>query len=228
MNTKKLVIAIDGPSAAGKSTIGKLLAKILDYIYIDTGAMYRAIALKLQQKNISLEDTEKIEKILCKSRVNFIRENDDLKTLLDGTDVSKQIRTPTISQLSSAASAIPIVRHYLVKMQQDMGKTGGVVMDGRDIGTVVFPNADCKFYLDASVKERAQRRFRELQDKGIKSDLDTVMDEMKQRDHNDSTRQHSPLRKADDAILIDSTDLGIEDVAQLLKKHIDKYLSRGL
>lgn len=222
---KKLVIAIDGPSAAGKSTLGKLMAKSLGYMYIDTGAMYRAIALKLQRENISLDDIASIERILANSSITFVRENDDLKTVLDGEDVSKQIRTPSISQLASTSSALPIVRKCLVNMQQQMGKAGGVVMDGRDIGTVVFPQADCKFYLDASLEERAHRRLLELQAKGVGTALAQVMSEMKQRDHNDSSRAHSPLCKAPDAILIDSTNLDIEDVAQKMLTKIDKYLA---
>ncbi len=222
---KKLVIAIDGPSAAGKSTIGKLLAKELDYIYIDTGAMYRAIALKIQRENVSLENTAAIEEILINSRINFVRENNELKTILDGEDVSGQIRTPAISQLASDSSALPVVRKYLVKMQQEMGKAGGVVMDGRDIGSAVFPDADCKFYMDASLQERAQRRFLELKAKGVATDLAAVAEEMKQRDHNDSTRRHSPLCKAQDAILIDSTGIGIKAVVQKIFTIINNRLS---
>ncbi len=220
------MIAIDGPSAAGKSTLGKLLAKFLGYIYIDSGAMYRAIALKLQREKIGLQDSAAIERILADSSITFTREDDELKTILDGEDVSQEIRTPSISQLASTSSALPIVRHCLVNMQQEMGQAGGVVMDGRDIGTVVFPQADCRFYLDASLEERARRRLSELQTQGIEADLAGVMAEMQQRDHNDSTREHSPLCQAADAILIDSTNLGIEDVAQKMLAKIDKYLSQ--
>ncbi len=226
MGRKKLVIAIDGPSAAGKSTLGKLLAKSLGYMYIDSGAMYRAIALKLQRDNVSLQNSAAIERILANSSITFTGENGKLMTILDGEDVSQEIRTPSISQLASTSSALPIVRHCLVKMQQEMGKAGGVVMDGRDIGTVVFPQADCKFYLDASLEERAQRRLSELQAKDVEADLAGVMAEMQQRDHNDSTREHSPLCQAADAILIDSTNLSIEDVAQKMLAKIDKYLSQ--
>ncbi|MBI5787348.1 MAG: (d)CMP kinase [Candidatus Schekmanbacteria bacterium] len=220
---QKLVIAIDGPSAAGKSTVGKMLAKKLNYIYIDTGAMYRAIALKLQRNDISLDDLSNIENILKHSTINFIRKNDELRIILDGEDVSPEIRTPLISKMASDASAVPIVRTCLVKMQQEMGEAGGVVMDGRDIGTVVFPGAECKFFLDASLDERARRRFKELQEQGLAVEFSQVRREMEQRDHNDSTRAHSPLRKAVDAISIDTTDLELEAVIQ---KMWDLIISR--
>ena len=225
MPEKKIVIAIDGPSAAGKSTIGKLLAKALDYTYIDSGAMYRAIALKLHRNNISLDDVAAVEAALAGSSISFRRRGDELRTILDGEDVSEQIRTPVISQLASASSALPVVRRALVRMQQEMGKKGGVVMDGRDIGTVVFPHAERKFFLDASLQERAQRRFRELQAKGMPVTLEQVSAEMKQRDRNDSTRKHSPLRKAEDAILIDSTDLSIAQVVRKIRREVDNYLA---
>lgn len=209
-------IAIDGPAGSGKSTIAKALAKELDIDYIDTGAMYRAFGYKIREKGIDMHNPTELRELLDSTDIDF----DHGKTLLDGTDVSGLIRTPEVSMLASDCSAIAEVRQKLVKLQQAMGETKSVVMDGRDIGTVVFPKAQYKFFLTASSEERARRRFAELTAKGEKTTFEEVLEDMVKRDTQDTTRKVTPLRKADDALEVDTTSMNIEQVTDFILSRI--------
>ena len=207
---------MDGPSGAGKSTIAKIVAKKLNIDYIDTGAMYRAIGLKMMNGGISREegDTEERQKVLDDTTIDF----DAGVILLDGEDV----RTPEVSMAASDYSRLPEVREKLVAIQREIGHRKSVVMDGRDIGTNVFPDAQYKFFLTASAEERAKRRVAELIEKGQDVDYEATLEDIKQRDYNDSHRKLNPLRKADDAIEIDTTDMSIEEVTQTILDAINK------
>ncbi len=225
---KRLIIAIDGPAASGKSTTAKLLAQKLGYVYLDTGAMYRACALAALEKGVKHSDAAGLDRLLQKIDLRIEYSPTGNKVLLQGVDVTKRIREEDISRLSSDISTLGAVRAKMVELQRRMGAEGGVIMDGRDIGTVVFPRADLKFFLNATAEERARRRCRELQAKGEAADYDTVLQEMLQRDRQDSTRDLAPLKPADDAIPVDTTDLTIEQQVQLLYRHIcDKLLQSG-
>ncbi|MCJ7642531.1 MAG: (d)CMP kinase [Desulfobacterales bacterium] len=214
------IIAIDGPSGAGKSTAAKLLAKRLRYPYIDTGAMYRAVALKAKEKGVRVEDESALARLASSLRIAFVGGNAEGRVLCNGEDITEMIRSPDISLLASDISTKASVRKILVGMQRKMGGEGGVVLEGRDIGTVVFPNAEVKFYLDADPKERAQRRFEELARKGIPVSFAETLEEVMQRDRNDTSRSVSPLRKAQDAIVIDSTGLSVEEVVERMLQSI--------
>lgn len=203
-------IAIDGPSAAGKSTIAKQVASALGIDYIDTGAMYRAVAYKMKQEGIGLEDRDRLLDMLAQTEIDFAGG----ETLLDGKIISDQIRTPELSKLASDASALPEVREKLVALQRAMGQAKSVIMDGRDIGTNVFSDAEYKFYLTASVTERARRRWLELTEKGQDIDLASVERDITQRDYNDSHRALNPLQKADDAVELDTTKSTVEEVTK--------------
>jgi len=206
----KIRIAIDGPSGAGKSTIAKRIATLLGIDYIDTGAMYRAVGYKLLQNGISLEDTEAVKRMLAQTEIDFTGGN----IVLDGEIVNDRIRTPEVSKMASDCSALPEVREKLVALQKKMGQEKSVVMDGRDIGTNVLPDAEYKFFMTASAAERAKRRWLELKEKGVMADLAQVEADILQRDHNDSTRKLNPLKKAEDAIELDTTGLTVEEVTQ--------------
>lgn len=220
-STKELIVAIDGPSSAGKSTVGKRLAERLGYVYIDTGAMYRAMGWKAKRDGIDLED-EVILRRFCEATLVELSLNAGGKShvLVDGDDVTEAIRTPEMSMMASAISARQPVRERLVELQRRMGEKGGVVLEGRDVGTVIFPNAEVKFYLDADVRERGRRRYEEMVARGGNVDLPSLpnleetIEAIRQRDHNDMNRDHSPLKKADDAVLIDSTGLTIDEVIE--------------
>lgn len=205
-------VAIDGPAGSGKSTIAKLLAKELNISYVDTGAMYRAIALKAKEENLDTE--EKLKNELGNIKIDF----QDNNIFLDEKDISDEIRTEEISKLSSKISKYPFVREKLVLIQQDIAKKKPVVMEGRDIGTVVLKDADYKFYLTASIDSRAMRRYKQNLEKGIDISLEDIKAEIIQRDDNDKNREHSPLKQASDAILIDNSDLSLRD-------NVDKMLS---
>jgi len=211
---KGLTIAIDGPSGAGKSTVAKALAKRLSYIYIDTGAMYRSVALKVKEKAISPLDESAVSQLALSIHLTLIPEGGQIRVLCDGQDVTEAIRTPEISRLASHISQQSAVREALVRMQREMAKGGGVILEGRDIGTVVFPGAEVKFYLDADSDERARRRYEEMVDKGIKVDLKQTEEELVQRDQNDMHRIHSPLKRANDAIYIDSTHRSVDEIVE--------------
>lgn len=204
----KLRIAIDGPSGAGKSTIAKEVAKLMDIDYIDTGAMYRAIGYKLAKEGIDLKNKSTLSKILNDTEIDFECGN----TILDGVIVNDKIRTPEASKMASICSALPEVREKLVLLQRKMGQTKSVVMDGRDIGTNVLTDAEYKIFMTASAEERAERRFKELLDKGESITFEQVLKDIIQRDHNDTTRELNPLKKADDAIELNTTGMNISEV----------------
>ncbi|HML37560.1 MAG TPA: (d)CMP kinase [Bacillota bacterium] len=206
----RIRIAIDGPSGAGKSTIAKRVAKQMGIDYIDTGAMYRAIGYKILQNRISLDDGEAMKGLLAQTEIDFNAGN----VVLDGEIVNDKIRTPEVSRVASDCSALPEVREKLVALQRKMGQVKSVVMDGRDIGTNVLTDAEYKFFMTASSGERAQRRWLELKEKGETADLAQVEADIIQRDHNDSTRKLNPLKKAQDAIELNTTGMSIEEVTE--------------
>jgi len=208
---KKYVIAIDGPAASGKSTTARRLSKRLQYIYIDTGAMYRACGLQSLKENINLQDHNQLNKMLKKIDIRIEYSEPENRVFLNGEDVSQRIREADITRLASEIAVIGIVRERMVELQRIMGKDGGVIMDGRDIGTVVFPDADYKFFMVADVHTRSLRRWNEAREKGESLKLEDVEKELIWRDKNDSTRDHSPLKQAEDAIEIDTSNLSIDE-----------------
>jgi len=218
---KGLTIAIDGPSGAGKSTVARALAKRLGYIYIDTGAMYRSVALRVKEKLISPEDESALSRLASSLHITLIAEGEEIHVFCDGQDVTEAIRTPEISRLASHISKQKGVREALVRMQREMGKEGGVILEGRDIGTVVFPDAEVKFYLDAESDERARRRYDEMVEKGVEVDFKETQEELVQRDHNDMHRDHSPLKKANDAVYIDSTHRSVEEIVEEMNRIVE-------
>ncbi|MEF9921815.1 MAG: (d)CMP kinase [Anaerovoracaceae bacterium] len=209
-------IAIDGPSGAGKSTIAKAIAKKMNIDYIDTGAMYRAIGYKIIQEKIDDRDLDKLQKMLDNTSIDFSKGD----VILDGEIVSQYIRTPEISMKASTCSAIGIVREKLVDLQRKMGQTKSVIMDGRDIGTNVLTDAEYKFFLTASAEERANRRYKELIEKGQTVEYQDILKDIIERDHNDTTRKINPLKKADDAIEVDTTGMSEDEVINFLYKEI--------
>jgi cytidylate kinase len=212
MRSQGLVVAIDGPSGAGKSTAGRALAERLGYTYIDTGAMYRALALKAMRKGVSLDSEEGLATLCRASRIELTDKGQ--RVLLDGEDVTAEIRSRETSRASSLVSVHPGVRVEMVARQREMGQDGGVVLDGRDIGTAVFPDAEVKFFLDASPGERAQRRLGELRAAGSDATLDAIEKEVRERDYTDSHRAESPLVRAGDALVLDTTRLGPPEVLE--------------
>ncbi len=213
---RKLVIAIDGPVGSGKSTAARRVAELLGYTYIDTGAMYRAVALKALRRKLSLDATEELVMLAGASRIDLRAQDGGQNVMLDGEDVTKEIRTPEVSQASSKIAVIEGVRRVLVAEQRRAGANGGVVMEGRDIGSVVFPEAELKIFLTASDETRAQRRWREHQQKGDAIDLARTLEEIRERDRRDAGREHSPLFRAEGAVLVDSTAMEAEEVARLI------------
>lgn len=209
-------VAIDGPAGAGKSTIAKRVAKENNFIYVDTGAMYRAIGLYIVRQGIDIHDKEAVEKAAPDAKVSLTYENGEQVVVLNGENVNGLIRTEEVSQAASVTSAYPVVRELLFEMQQTLAKENDVVMDGRDIGTVVLPNAQAKIYLTASVEERARRRFEEYKNKGMDVDIEELKKEIAQRDHQDMTREIAPLKQADDAVLVDSSDMNIDEVTKAI------------
>ncbi|MBI3911372.1 MAG: (d)CMP kinase [Armatimonadetes bacterium] len=209
---RKLIIAVDGPAGSGKSTVARGVATRLGYTYIDSGAMYRAVAWKMREEGVDPADARAVTCIARQIRLEFRPVEGQQHLFVDGVDVSEAIRAPEISRLSSIVSAIPGVRQAMVQQQRRIGAGGGVVMEGRDIGTVVFPHADLKIYLDAALEERARRRCAELQSRGTACSYQEVLREMVERDARDKSRAHSPLRPAPDAVRIDTTGLTAEQV----------------
>ena len=212
----KFVIAIDGPAASGKSTTAKQLAIKLKYIYIDTGAMYRACGLCTLLQNIGLDDEAALKEMLYKISIRIEYAEEGNRIYLNGKDVSERIREVDITKLSSQIAVIGIVREKMVELQRKMGEDGGVIMDGRDIGTVVFPNADFKFFMIADVRTRALRRWKEVKDTGENITLEEIEEELIWRDKNDTTRKISPLKQAEDAIPIDTSGMTIEEQVEMI------------
>ncbi len=207
-------IAIDGPAGAGKSSVAKAIAKKLNFVYVDTGAMYRAFGLYYLRKGISLEMEEDVNKEVSNVTIEMINKDDGVKIYLNGDDVTTAIRTEEASRGASKVSVYPMVREKMVKLQQEIAKKTNVIMDGRDIGTVVLPNATLKIYLTASTDVRAERRYLEQTEKGIKVDLSEIKKDIEERDYRDMHRSTSPLKQADDAILVDTSDMNKEEVIE--------------
>lgn len=209
-------VAIDGPAGAGKSTIAKRIAKEMGFIYVDTGAMYRALAIHFLKNGLKPEDTEEIKKA-CKDAVVSIQYEDGAQQVyLNGENVTSLLREEKVGNMASVSSAIGEVRAQLLELQREMARTNDVVMDGRDIGTHILPNANVKVYLTASVEERARRRYVELQDKGVACDLEEIAHDIAERDHRDMNREIAPLKQAEDAVLVDSSNMTIEEVVQAI------------
>jgi CMP/dCMP kinase len=223
---KGLVIAIDGPVGAGKSTVAKLVARKLGYLYVDTGAMYRAVALKALRLGMDINDPIVMAMLAEATDIQLQQQGDgSVRVFLDGEDVTEAIRTPEVSEASSIVSAHEGVRKVLAERQKAMAKLGGVVMEGRDIQTVIAPDAEVKIFLTASLEERAKRRWLELQQKGISVSYEEVLQEVKERDERDKTRAIAPLRKAPDAVEIDTTGMTPEEVAEKIVKLACKSVS---
>jgi len=212
----KDVITIDGPSGSGKGTIARLLAKKLGYRYLDTGALYRAVAWKAGQDNIDIDNKNVLNNMLGKIRITF----EDERVIVDGQDISSEIRTGEIGELSSRVSARPSVRAALFNIQRELCLQGKVVIEGRDTGTTIFPESENKFYLDANVEERARRRFRELKIKDPGITMERTIEDIKKRDLRDSSRENSPLTKTDDMVYVDSTGMTIDEVVSFIKNNL--------
>jgi len=212
----RLIIAIDGPVGSGKSTLARRVAELLGYVYIDTGAMYRALALKALRRGLSLDATDQLVALARETRIDLRAQDGTQRVFLDGEDVTAAIRTPEVSQVASKVAVVPGVRKVLVAEQRRAGEQGGVVMEGRDIGSVVFPDAGLKIFLTASPEVRAERRWREHQQKGEAIDLARTLEEIRERDQRDRERSTSPLVRAPDAVVVDSTAMEPEEVARLV------------
>jgi CMP/dCMP kinase len=226
MKRPQPIIAIDGPVSAGKSTIARELAHTMNYTYLNTGAMYRAVAIAARAAGIAPDDAAaqtQLAPLLARLGIEF--EGERIK--LDGQDVSKEISAPDVSELASQLSALKVVRDRMRELQRAAGTDGGVVMEGRDIGTVIFPDAEVKFFLDADVSVRADRRYKELHAKGDPITRDEVLAQMIERDRRDSAREHAPLKRADDAIVIDATKLTVAEVVSVMKAHIEQRINAG-
>ena len=222
--THPMIIAIDGPSGAGKSTLGRMVARALGYLYIDTGAMYRAVALAVIEAKVPLTDKQAISSIAARADIKLEGDPDSLRVSLNGRDVSEEIRTEEVSHTSSVISTIPEVRRTLVERQREMGAHGGVVLDGRDISTVVFPGADIKFFLTAQPPARAARRFKEERLRERDTTFEETLTDINARDRRDSTREDSPLAIAEQAVVIDSTEFSIEEVYERMMSIIKERM----
>lgn len=220
-----VAVAIDGPAGAGKSTIARKAASELGFIYVDTGAIYRTAGLACTERGIDVFDKEKVIEVLAETDIRIVFFNSEQHVLLNDRDVSDEIRTEKVSMTASKVSAIPEVRKFLLDLQRDFAKNDNVVMDGRDIGTVVLPNAQVKIFLTASPETRAKRRVIQLKEKGEQADYTTVLEDIKERDYNDSHRETAPLRAAENAVLVDTSELtleqSIETIINIIKEHIE-------
>jgi len=212
----KLIIAIDGPVGSGKSTVARRVAELLNYTYLDSGAMYRAVAWKALRDGVALDAPAGLEALARSTRIDLVREDGTLRVLVDGKDVTEPIRSATVSQAASRVAVVAGVRTVLVSEQQRAGAAGAVVMEGRDIGTVVFPHAHLKIFLEASVQVRAERRYREHLEKGEVCKLEQVLEEVRERDRRDQERAVSPLVRANDAVLVDNTAMDVDETARLI------------
>lgn len=214
---KRIIIAIDGPSSAGKGTVAKIVAQKLGFAYLDTGAMYRSVALAIKNNEIGIDDESKISKILNSTKIDLYRDGGgNFVVELNGKDVSKEIRTPEISRLSSDVAKKQSVRSYLLKLQREFGQNSNIVAEGRDMGTHVFPDADIKFFIDASVEERTKRRYLQLQQAGINVDINNLRKDIENRDNQDKNRKIAPLHPASNAVIIDTTNLEIDQVVDII------------
>jgi len=217
---RRPVVAIDGPAGSGKTTTAKLVAERLGFIHLDTGAMYRAVTLKVLRSGIDLSDLEEITGLLESTRVSLEAGEQRARILLDGEDVTAEIRSPEVTRLVSRVSSLRPVREAMVREQRRMGRDGGIVLEGRDIGTVVFPDAEVKIFLSADLDERVRRRLAELSTQGMSASAGELRREIQERDRMDSTREQSPLRRATDAIELDTSRLSVEEQVQLVTEHV--------
>lgn len=220
------IVAIDGPAGSGKGTITKIIAERMNLVSIDTGAMYRCVALDCLNNNVTHEDLEGIEKVLEKINIELKKENGKQKVSLNGNDVTEEIRTTKIDDVVAKFAAVKIIRDKVTPLQREMGKTQNIIMEGRDIGTVVFPDADVKIFLDCSVEERAKRRYKQNLEKGIKSTYEEILQSIKERHKLETERECAPFIKAEDAILVDSTNLSIDEVVEEIIKIIEKKFEK--
>ena len=211
-------IAIDGPAGAGKSTIARRTAQELSFIYVDTGALYRALAVFLVDEGVSPEDTEKVKEAVKSVKVSIAYENGEQQVVVNGKNVTDRLRAESVGNMASTISAIPAVRAALLDLQRDLAKAHDVLMDGRDIGTNVLPDAELKIYLTASVETRAERRYRDLQEKGVEKPLSEIKKEIEERDHRDMTRAIAPLKQAEDAVYLDTSHMNIDEVVEAIRK----------
>lgn len=225
--TRRLIIAIDGPAGSGKSTTAKLLAERLGYHYLDTGAMYRAVTLKVIREGISRGEKDRVAELVDRTRIELRYVGGKMRVFLDGEDVTELIRSPEVDREISWVSQIPQVRRRMVQLQREMARGGGVIAEGRDMGTVVFPDADLKIYLTATAEERGKRRWLELRKRGIQLTLEEVVDEIKRRDRMDISRKISPLRKAKDAVLLNTTDLSVRDQVEAIARLVRRIVRKG-
>ena len=216
------IVAVDGPAGSGKGSITQIVAERLNLVTIDTGAMYRSVTLAMLEQNVGIDDLDKIVEILKNIKIEFKEEENTKKVFLNGKDVTLKIRSKEVNEFVSPVSTIKIVREHLANLQREMAKTIDVIMEGRDIGTNVFPNAEVKIYLDATPEERARRRFKQNEENGIKIPFDEILKNVKERDYIDSHREIAPLKKADEAIYIDSTGMTIEEEANEVIKIIEE------
>lgn len=219
-----MIIAIDGPAGTGKGTISKLISQRLNFVYIDTGAMYRAFTLKMLREKITLDELDKIEDLLKRIKIDFETSKDSevQRVFLDGEDVTEEIRMPAVNEIVSPVSAIKIIRIKMVELQRNLAKGKDCIMEGRDITTVVFPDAEVKIYLTATPEERANRRFKELIAKGIETTYEETLESINKRDYNDMNKEMGALKVADGAIVLDTTELSIEEVYEEIKKIIEE------
>ncbi len=217
---KKLLITIDGPAGAGKSTVSKALAQILSYLYLDTGSLYRAIAYKIMKQKKNSEDTQFIESLSNSLNLHLLAEKNILKIILDDVDITDLLRTEGLALLASRISAIPVIRETLLPIQRQFGKLGGMIAEGRDMGTVVFPNADLKYYLTATLEERVRRRHKELLEAGYNSEMEEIRDQMILRDRQDMERLIAPLKVPTDALVIDSTGMAVGEVVAAITRDV--------
>ena len=224
MGPKGLLITIDGPAGAGKSTLAKRLAAKLGYLYLDTGAMYRSVALAAKRKGLSFEDEEALSRLAQNLDLEFKPSPNGMRVLLEGEDVSSAIRTPEIDKLSSIVARVPGVRKALSVRQRELGRRGGVVAEGRDMGSVVFPDADLKFFLTASPEVRAERRLQQLKNRGVFADYEKILQEILERDRRDQERKIAPLVVPEGAIVIDTSELTPEGVLEILLEHVERKL----
>lgn len=222
------IVTIDGPAGAGKSTVAKRLAKMLHFAYLDTGAMYRALTLKALRRKISLEDEANLAALARETAIDLENHPQGVRVMLDGEDVSEDIRTLEVTSHTFYIARAPAVRAIMVDLQRRMAHKRSLVAEGRDIGTVVFPQAEYKFYLDADLEERSRRRYKELAEKGREVNAQHLTRELQERDHKDLTRSTGPLKKAEDAIFIDSTNLSVEEVIERIVKCLEEKKTRPI
>lgn len=222
----KIVIAIDGPAAAGKSTTARLVAERLGYLHVDTGAMYRAMTLKALRGGVDIHNAAEVERLAERTEIRLERDAGRVKVFLDGLDVTEEIRSPEVDRAVSAVSSYGKVRELMVREQRRMGQRGGIVLEGRDIGTVVFPEAELKIYMVANVRERARRRQQELAARGVASELEELVEEIVRRDEKDSSRTLSPLRKAPDAIILDTSTMTVEEQVEFIVQKAKEIIGR--